>query len=202
MSKPLVSTIAVTPSATPLANPHTVNSPTSTAQTDAQLTTTTTESDSFEPTLSNKDAPKSPLDATTDSTTANSSILEHSAPASRDQYASASQANAPTTISGSTYSTLTTLSVKEFFTDAIPNEKITALLARNLVIAELRKYAQDHALIYTASLSLNPLYPSLSDLDEILMVVEQLILINMVEGKSKEETKIDIDNLFSSAKEI
>lgn len=62
------------------------NLPTTTAQTNSGLTTTsTTESSATEPVLFNKEAPKSPLDATTDLTNSADSILEHSAPETRDQ---------------------------------------------------------------------------------------------------------------------
>ena len=84
------------------------NSPTSTAQSDALLTTTTTTTtqgyDSSEPTLLNKQAPKSPLDATSDSTAADSSILEHSSPESREQSTSSTLAGAQTSTAGSIYS--------------------------------------------------------------------------------------------------
>jgi TPR repeat protein len=75
-----------TPPVTPV-----LNLPTSTAQSNAGLTTTsTTESDASEPALSNKEAPKSPLAATADSNTVDSSVLEHSAPEIRDQSVSGS----------------------------------------------------------------------------------------------------------------
>lgn len=86
MSKPITPPLVVIPQVNPPANHQGVNSPTSTAQTDAQLTTTgTTRSDAFEPTLSNKEAPKSPLDTASDSTTSVGSVMEHSAPVARDQ---------------------------------------------------------------------------------------------------------------------
>jgi len=105
----LVSTLMskhVTPPqpASPVLNP-----PTSTAQTDARLSTNTSssaESESNEPSVSNKQAPKSPLDGTNNLTTANSAILEHSAPESRDHSANSSYANSPTTTAGSIYPTL------------------------------------------------------------------------------------------------
>ena len=78
--------LANIPPLTPGLNLQAVHPPTSTAQTDAQLTTTsTTASDPSEPTLSNKEAPKSPLDTANDSTTSVSSVMEHSAPEARDQ---------------------------------------------------------------------------------------------------------------------
>ncbi len=86
MSKPIAPPPAVTPHVNPLANQQAVNSPNSTAQTDAQLTTTSkTRSDAFEPTLSSKGVPKSPLDTATDSTASTGSVMEHSAPVARDQ---------------------------------------------------------------------------------------------------------------------
>ena len=86
MSKPFAPPLAVTSQLTPLANQPAVNPPTTTAQTAAQLTTTSTaELDASEPTLSNKEAPKSPLDTANDSTTSVSSVMEHSSPVARDQ---------------------------------------------------------------------------------------------------------------------
>jgi TPR repeat protein len=87
MSKPIAPTPVITHQITPLVNQQAVNPPTSTAQTDAQLTTTSTNgSDASEPTLSNKEALKSPLDVTVDLTTSASLVLEHSAPEARDQF--------------------------------------------------------------------------------------------------------------------
>lgn len=94
-----------------------LNSPTSTAQTEERLTkntsTSRSESDANEPRLSNKPASKSLLDATTDLTLANSAILEHSAPESRDHSANSSYANAPTTTAGSIYATLSNTTLTE-----------------------------------------------------------------------------------------
>lgn len=93
----------------PLANPQDVNPPTSTAHSDAQLTNTSaTELDASKPTLSNKEAAKSPLDATTASPTAAGTVLEHSAPEIRGQSASA-----PTTTAKSIYITSSISALKE-----------------------------------------------------------------------------------------
>ena len=99
--------LANIPPLTPDLNLQAVHPLTSTAQTDAQLTTTsTTASDPSEPTLSNKEAPKSPLDSDADPNTVDNSVLEHSAPDSRDQSASTSHPSAITTNTAPVYSTL------------------------------------------------------------------------------------------------
>lgn len=69
------------------------------------------------------------------------------------------------------------------------NEKLTALLARNVAIAELRKYVQDHPLIYTTSFLLDPLN----------IIIDKMIVSYMMSGKSKEETKNAIDELLRGA---
>ena len=62
MSDRTINIPPVTPPLTAPVNQQDINPPTSTAQTDAQLTTTSTAgSDASEPTLSNKEAPISPL---------------------------------------------------------------------------------------------------------------------------------------------
>ena len=91
------------PQVTPPANQQTANPPSSAAQTDAKLTTTSkTRSDAFEPTLSSKGVPKSPLDTATDSTSSVGLVMEHSAPVARDQSldnsSSTTSANAETQI--------------------------------------------------------------------------------------------------------
>ena len=63
------------------------------------------------------------------------------------------------------------------------------LFARNLAIAELRKYVQDLQPIITDSLPLDPL----------LIIVDNIIVSNMMSGKSKDETKNVIDELLISA---
>ena len=106
--------LANIPPLTPGLNLQAVHPPTYTAQTDAQLaTTSTTESDPSDPTLSNKEAPKSPLDSAADSNTVVSSVLEHSAPETRDHSASSSQANAPTTTGDSIFRTLSITALTE-----------------------------------------------------------------------------------------
>lgn len=105
MSNPLITN----PPITPPTNPQDVYPPTSTAQTDAQLTKpSSTKSDTSEPTLSTKGAAKSPLDATTATPTADGSVLEHSAPKIRDQSASAT-----TTTTNSTYISLSISALTE-----------------------------------------------------------------------------------------
>lgn len=114
MSKPIAPTPVVTTQVTPPANHQAVNPPTSRAQTNAQLiSTSATESDASEPTLSNKEAPKSPLDDPTDSTASNSLVLEHSAPESRERSASAIPASGPTTTAGAICTTLTIAALTE-----------------------------------------------------------------------------------------
>jgi TPR repeat protein len=88
----------VTPPLTAPVNQQDINPPTSTAQTDAELTTTsTTDSDVSEPKLFNKEASKSPLKDATDPLFPDSAVLEHSALQSRNLNANSSQLSAPTT---------------------------------------------------------------------------------------------------------
>ncbi len=107
MSKPIAPPPAVIPHVIPLANQQVVNSPNSTAQTDAQLTTTSAIGpDPSEPTLSNKEVPKYPLGTAADSITLDSLVLEHSAPESRDHSVSSSQTSATTASPATVYSIL------------------------------------------------------------------------------------------------
>ena len=103
-------------SASPLANTLTVIPATSTAQTDTQISaTSTTGSKASEPTLSNKEAPDSPLDAAMHSTIAAHSFLEHTAPVSRDQLASS-----PATSVVLTYSTLSIIDLTKIASEGDP----------------------------------------------------------------------------------
>jgi len=85
-----------------------LNSPTSTPQTDAHLTTTTTitsraESDVSEPSLSNQATPNSPFETTTNQSNSNSVVLPHTAPQARDRKNSVNtSANSTTTTSNLT----------------------------------------------------------------------------------------------------
>lgn len=109
MSKPLAPPPVVIPQVIPPANHQGVNFPTSTAQSDAQLTTTNTiESDPSEPTLFNKEASKSPLDASVVMPTTAGSVLEHSAPEIHGQLS-----NATNTAAKSTYITLSISEITE-----------------------------------------------------------------------------------------
>ena len=106
--------ITSTPLVTPQTDHQEASPPSSTAQTDSRLTSTNThESEPSEPTLSNKEAPKSPLDADEELTTVGGSVLEHSAPYSRDHSTNAGLPSAPTITAGPNYITLTITALTE-----------------------------------------------------------------------------------------
>ena len=63
------------------------------------------------------------------------------------------------------------------------------MLARNVAIAELRSYVQQHSLKLTASFALDPL----------LIIIDKMIVSYLVSGNSQEDTKNAIDELFASA---
>lgn len=108
--------IVIPLSITPLANTLTVIPARSTAQTDTQISaTSTTGSKASQPTLSNKEVPESPLDAATHSTTTAHSVLEHSAPQSRDQSVSF-----PTSVAGLIYSALSITDLTKIATEGDP----------------------------------------------------------------------------------
>ena len=103
-------------SVSPLANTLTVIPARSTAQTDTQISaTSTTCSKASQPTISNKEVPESPLDAATHSTTTAHSVLEHSAPQSRDQSVSF-----PTSVAGLIYSALSITDLTKIATEGDP----------------------------------------------------------------------------------
>jgi hypothetical protein len=106
----------------PIVDQLAINPPTSTGQTDARLINgSTSDSNTSEPTLSNKEAPKYPLDTTADASEADSSILSHTALISRDQSNNASQSSAPTTTAGSNYSTLSINALIKEASEGDPN---------------------------------------------------------------------------------
>ena len=84
---------------------------------------------------------------------------------------------------------ITEFAFADYFVDSKLKDKIAALLARNMAIAELRKYVQDYPLIHTASFALDPLN----------IIIDQTIISYMINGVSKEETKIAIDELLRHA---
>ena len=89
MSQPVASTPAVTPVTTQSEDHQVVNSSTSTAQFDVQLTTTSaTEPGASEPRLSNQAAPNSPLEARTDHPISEGVFLLHTAPQARTEASS------------------------------------------------------------------------------------------------------------------
>lgn len=77
----------------------------------------------------------------------------------------------------------------DYFVDSKIKDKIDALLARNVAIAELRKYVLDYPLIHTASFALDPLN----------IIVDKTIVSYMINGVSKEDTKLAIDELLRLA---
>jgi hypothetical protein len=84
---------------------------------------------------------------------------------------------------------LTEIDFGGYFSDGIIKDKIDALLARNVAIAELRKYVLDYPLIHTASFALDPLN----------IMVDKTIVSYMINGVSKEDTKLAIDELLRHA---
>jgi len=110
MSSRTVFTLSTSPSA----NNQAVIPATSTVLIDV-LHASSKESDTSQPTLSNKEAPESPLDAVTHSTMTAHSVLEHSAPQSRDQSVSF-----PTTVAGLIYSALSITDLTKIATEGDP----------------------------------------------------------------------------------
>ena len=89
MSQPVAYTPAVTPVSTQTEYHQAVSAPTSTAQTDVQLTTTSaTEPNASEPRLSNQTAPNSPFEARADHPNSEGVVLLHTAPHVHDQASS------------------------------------------------------------------------------------------------------------------
>jgi uncharacterized protein len=113
MSQPLASTPAVTPVITQPQDQQAANVPTSTAQIDAQLTTTSaTEPNVSEPRLSNQAAPNSPFEARADLPNSEAVALRHTAPHARDQ-ASSANSIAESTVTTSKVSSINSISEKE-----------------------------------------------------------------------------------------
>ena len=81
---------------------------------------------------------------------------------------------------------LTEFLFDEYFVDEKIKDKIAALLARNVAIAELRQYVLDYPLIHTAGFAL----------DALNIIIDQTIVTSIVKGMSKEETKYAINTLL------
>lgn len=121
MCQPFASTPAVIPVITQTEYQQAVNALTSTAQTDAQLTTTgATETNASEPRLSNQAAPNSPFEARADHPNSEGVVLLHTAPHVHDQ-ASSENLIVESTVTTSKVSTRNSISVIENITAPLVN---------------------------------------------------------------------------------